>query len=90
MMMNEKASGTDRRPHLSSRVCDGLAAIAARTEPTTLDEARALMWIRRACAFRTRLHCEPLNPQDADARLLSASVGFAPTDAGSRASTEAI
>jgi hypothetical protein len=84
MMMNEKASGTDRRPHLSSRVCDGLAALAARTEPQTLDEARALMWIRRACAYRTRLHCDPLNPQDADARLLSASVGFAPTDAGSR------
>ena len=89
-MTNEKASGDDRRPHLSSRVCDGLAAIAARTEPTTLDEARALMWIRRACAYRVRVHCDALNPQDADARLLSASVGFAPTDAGSRASTEAI
>ena len=25
--MNEKASGTDRRPHLSSRVCDGLASL---------------------------------------------------------------
>jgi hypothetical protein len=87
---NEKASGDDRRPHLSSRVCDGLASLAARTEPQTLDEARALMWIRRACAFRTRLHCEPLNPQDADARLLSASVGFAPTDAGSRSGEEAL
>jgi hypothetical protein len=82
--MNEKASGTDRRPHLSSRVCDGLASLAERTVPHTLDEARALMWIRRACAYRVRVHCEPLNPQDADARLLSASVGFAPTDAGSR------
>jgi hypothetical protein len=69
------------RQHLDAAV---RAFAADKHYSQTLDEARALMWIRRACAYRVRVHCDALNPQDADARLLSASVGFAPTDAGSR------
>lgn len=75
--------GLQRRPYLSSVIIEGLQSIAGRTAPETTSEARALLWVTRAAAWR--VECEAMDSHDASVSPSTRDAGrsrSAPADGG--------
>lgn len=70
-----------RRPHLTTRVSDGLASIARRIVPEDADEEMALLWIHRVHRWRL-LSSALLDPQDAERLSPERGGGITPASPG--------